>query len=71
MFKRLGFQSEEMGLAIMLWLCSLLPVALIIAPLFGLKVAGVVALALFLAAMAICWLLCGWQVIKGRSLWIR
>lgn len=38
----------------MLWLCSLPLVAVIIIPLFGLRVAAVVALALFGVAMAVC-----------------
>lgn len=54
MDKRLGFHSEEMALGLMLWLCSLPLVGLLIIPFFGLKVAGVVALVLFLAALIIC-----------------
>ncbi len=65
MFRRLGFHSDEMALALVLWLCSLPLVALVVIPLFGLKVAGVVALALFFVAMAICWGICGWKVFKG------
>ncbi len=65
MFRRLGFHSDEMALALVVWLCSLPLVALVVIPLFGLKVAGVVALALFFVAMAICWGICGWKVFKG------
>jgi len=65
MLKRLGFHSDEMVLALVLWLCSLPLVALIVIPFFGLKAAGVVALALFLVAMAICWGICGWKASKA------
>lgn len=67
MFRRLGFHSEEMGLALLLWLCSLPLVALIVVPFFGLKIAGVVAVALFLVAMATCWGVCGWKAFKGGT----
>ena len=65
MLRRLGFHSDEMALALVLWLCSLPLVALVVIPLFGLKVAGVAALALFFVAMAVCWGICGWKVFKG------
>ena len=65
MFRRLGFHSDEMALALVVWLCSLPLVALVVIPLFGLKVAGVVALALFFVALAVCWGICGWKVFKG------
>jgi hypothetical protein len=65
MRKRLGLHSDEMALALALWLCSLPLVALIVIPLFGLNAAGVVALALLFVAMAVCWGACGWKVLKG------
>lgn len=65
MFRRLGFHSEEMGLALLVWLCSLPLVALIVVPFFGLKTAGVAALVLFFIAMAMCWGACGWKAFKG------
>ncbi len=64
MFRRLGSHSDEMALALAVWLCSLPLVALVVIPLFGPSVAGVVALALFLVAMAVCWGICGWKVSK-------
>jgi hypothetical protein len=54
-----------MALALADWLCSLPLVALVVIPLFGLKVAGAVALALFFVALAVCWDMCGWKVFKG------
>ena len=65
--KRLGFHSEEMTLALMLWLCSLSLVAVVVIPLFGLRVAAVVALALFGVAMAVCWGLCGGKVYQALT----
>ena len=67
MFKRLTFHSEDMALALFLWLCSLPLVALIVLPLFGRTVAAIVALALFFAAVAICWGICSWKVFKSRD----
>ncbi len=66
-FQRLGFHSDEMLLALALWLCSLPLVALVGIPLFGPKVAGAVALALFFVALAVCWGMCGWKVFKGQA----
>ena len=65
MFKRLGFHSDEMALAFVAWLCSLPLVGLIVIPLLGLKVAGVVALILLVIAMIVCWGICGWKVFKS------
>lgn len=65
MFRRLGFHSDEMALAFVVWLCSLPLVAFIVIPLFGLKTAGVVALVVFFVALAICWGACGWKAFKG------
>ncbi len=67
MFRRLGFHSDEMALALVVWLCSLPLVALVVIPLFGLKVAGAVALALFFVALAVCWGICGWKVFNGQA----
>jgi uncharacterized membrane protein (DUF4010 family) len=44
------------------WLCTLPLVALLIVPFFGLKVAGSVALVLFLLMLVVCWYLCRWHV---------
>lgn len=64
MFRRLGHHSDEMALAFGVWLCTLPLAGLIVIPLFGLKVAGIVALALLVAAVAICWGICSWKVFK-------
>ena len=67
MFRRIGFHSEEMALALFLWLFSLPLVAFIVMPLFGRTVAAIVALALFFMAMAICWGICTWKIAKVVS----
>lgn len=65
MQERLGVHSDEMALALVVWLCSLPLIALIVIPLLGLGAAGVVALALLFVALAMCWGACGWNVLKG------
>jgi hypothetical protein len=68
MFKQLGFHSEDMAVALVLWLCSLPLVAFFVIPFFDLKVAAIVALALFLVMMAICWGICGLKFFKDQDL---
>lgn len=65
--QRLGFHSDEMALATVVWLCSLPLVGLIVIPFFGLKTAGVAALLLWAILMAICWGACGWKIVKERK----
>jgi len=65
MFKRLGYHADEMVLAFAVWLCTLPLVGLIVIPIFGLKVAGIIALVLLLLTIAICWGACTWKVFKG------
>ena len=67
MLKRLGAHSDSMLLALVVWLCSLPLVLLIFAPLLGLKAAGLVALLLFFATLAICWGVCSWKVFQDRT----
>ena len=65
MFRKFSLHSEDMALALVLWLCTLPLVGLLIVPFFGLKVGAIVAVALFIAAMAICWGICSWKVFKS------
>jgi hypothetical protein len=65
MFRKLTFDSGDMALALVLWLCSLPLVALLVVPWFGFKVGAVVAVVLFFVAMAVCWGVCGWKVFKS------
>jgi len=62
MFKRTGFHSDTMMLSLALWPCALPLVAFVVIPFFGLKMAGIVALVLFLVVMLMCWGVCGWKV---------
>ena len=55
---------DDMALAIVIWLCTLPLVGLLVIPFFGLKVGLIVAVALFIAAMAICWGICSWKIFK-------
>lgn len=56
---------DDMALAIMIWLCTLPLVGLLVIPFFGLKVGLIVAVALFIAAMVICWGICSWKIFKS------
>jgi hypothetical protein len=64
LIRRLGFHSEEMALAVILWLCTLPLVALVIIPVLGVQAGIVAALSLLVGAMAICWGLCGWKIFR-------
>jgi len=66
MSRRFGFHPDEMLLAFMVWLCSLPLIALILIPFWGLGVMSMIALALLIILLAICWGMCGWKIIKGR-----
>ncbi len=62
MLKKLHVDLGDMALALTLWLCSLPLIALVVIPLFGLRVAAIVALVAFFVAMTICWGICGWKL---------
>ena len=61
MIRKFSIDTGDMALALVLWLCSLPVVGLFVATFFGLKVGAIVAVALFLLTMAICWGICGWK----------
>ena len=52
-----------MALTIVLWLCSLVLVGLIVAPLFGAKVAWIVAIGLLVVFLALCWGVCAYRLV--------
>jgi hypothetical protein len=52
---------DRMALTLLVWLCGLPLVVLTVAPLFGLTMAAVAALVLFLVALAVCWSICSWK----------
>lgn len=65
MLRNFTFDTGDMALAIVLWLCSLPLVALVVVPILGPTVGAIVAVALFFVAMAICWGICGWKVYRN------
>ena len=64
MLKRFAGHFDDMVLAIVIWMCTLPLVGLLVIPFFGLKVGLIVAVALFIAAMVICWGICSWKIFK-------
>ncbi len=69
MLKKLHFLnrvfSDDMAVALALWLCSLPLVGLLVVPFFGLIAGLVAAVALLIGAMIVCWGICGWKVFKA------
>lgn len=53
-----------MALTIVLWLCSLILVGLVVAPLFGPGVAWIVAIGLLVVFLALCWGVCTYRLIR-------
>ena len=53
-----------MALAFVVWLCSLVLVALLVLPLFGAKIGFVTAATLLLASLAVCWGICTYRIAK-------
>jgi hypothetical protein len=64
MLRRFASHFDDMALAITIWMCTLPLVGLLVVPFFGLKAGLVAAAALFIAAMIICWGICGWKVFR-------
>ncbi len=64
MLRRFASHFDDMALGIIIWMCTLPLVGLLVVPFFGLKVGLFVAAALFIAAMVICWGICGWKVFR-------
>jgi hypothetical protein len=65
MLRRFANHFDDMALAIVIWMCTLPLVGLLVVPFFGLKVGLIVAVALFIAAMIICWGICGWKLFRN------
>ncbi len=59
---------DDMALAIVIWLCTLPLVGLLVIPFFGLKAGLIVAAALFIVAMVMCWGICSWKIFKKMRL---
>ena len=64
---RFGFHSDEMLLAFAVWLCSLPLIAFVVIPFWGLGTMGMIALALLITLLAICWGMCGWKIYKNQD----
>jgi hypothetical protein len=67
MLKRLNFDSDDLALAIVLWICSLPLIALIVAPAFGLKIAGLTAVILLSIFLILCWGTFRQRLFKGDA----
>ena len=52
-----------MALTIVLWLCSLVLVALVVVPLLGWQVAWIVAIGLLIVDLALCWGVCAYRLV--------
>jgi uncharacterized membrane protein YqjE len=59
-------RSDEMLLALAVWLCGLPLLTLIVLPWLGWPAALTAAAVLLLAALAACWGACGWKVVASR-----
>ena len=64
MLRRLVDHFDDMALALTIWMCTLPLVGLLVVPFFGLKVGLIVAAALFIVAMVLCWGICSWKIFK-------
>lgn len=64
MFKTSNFYSEDMALALILWLCTLALVGLLVVPFFGMKAGLTIAILLLVGILLLCWGVCGWKIIK-------
>jgi len=65
MLEKFKMGLDDMAVAIVIWLCTLPLVGLLVIPFFGLKVGLIVAVALFIAAMVICWGICSWKLFRN------
>jgi len=65
MFEKLKSNLDDMAMAIVIWLCLLPLVGLLVIPFFGLKAGLFAAAALFIAALLVCWAICGWKLFKS------
>ena len=67
MLRHLGLHSDEMAIALAVWLCSLPLVGFLFLPRIGLQGAGIAAVLVLIGLMVVCWGACGWRSIKGRG----
>ena len=65
MLEKFKLGLDDMALVIVIWLWSLPLVGLLVIPFFGLNVGLIVAVALFIAAMLVCWGICSWKLFRN------
>jgi len=63
--------GEQMALTLAIWVCTLPAVFLLIAPFWGLKVAGAASLAVLAALAVICAGVCSWRVGTSEASVVR
>ena len=56
-----------MILTLVLWLCSLVFVGLIVVPLLGPKIAWIVAIALLVVDLVLCWSVCAYRLVRHEE----
>lgn len=56
-----------MILTLVLWLCSLVLVGLIVVPLFGSRVAWIVAIGLLIIDLVLCWSVCAYRLVTHEE----
>jgi len=59
-----GFQLEIMIFTVLLWVCTVPVIGLVVVPWLGVKTAVIIALVLMPVLLAVCWSICGWNIIK-------
>ncbi len=65
MLRRFASHFDDMALAIIIWMCTLPLVGLLVFPFFGLKISLLVAAALLIAVLVLCWGICSWKIFKS------
>jgi len=65
MLRRFANHFDDMALAIVIWMCTLPLVGLLIFPFFGLKISLLIAAALLIAVLVLCWGICSWKIYKS------
>lgn len=65
MWRWLVLHSDEMAVALFVWLCTLPLIAMLILPRYGLGFTSLVAVAVLFVLMIACWGMCGRKLVKG------
>lgn len=55
---------ETMLVVLVVWLCSLVLIGLIVTPLLGARTAGILAISLLVALLALCWGICAYDLAR-------